>query len=577
MIQKHSGNQHVEHVKQYLLDLMNGIQVDVTSSAATTALYLYQKHPDVESVRSKFDFKNPDQHPDLILQLHSQKIPYHLFKLKTGDIQPRNLGGKSFLAKYFSEPYLQEKFNARLESLYVAFFNRFLHQTDEYQTLTHYRKEIRRRDIRFSSYKEARKARNDFLFSLREYTLEIFQEILNHKEKEVVIYGLNSLLFNGETMIVSIEKAPTFLVYEKSYQFSSSASLILFRRGNDSIGFTDGKITFYIRFKFESQPDSPIKLITALSTNHSIPDFNHNLIDKFEAYWNQLVHSTDYVTSNDPNSVGKVNEALIYHFLLQNQPNIIPDEISAESRHIKNLKTYGRNLKQDTLQKLRTASKTAVERILLPVIKESYVEYSVAALSLTDDAYRLDIKDNSDIKVTLTPLNPNISNDLYKELRYSLKANAKSNSLPVVKNPGFGTILGVDYFKIGETDQIAKKLKDLFTEGKLTRDEVLESANQYLATFLSEAPVDSLKRGISTIIGEIPTLHTFYEENNATLSEVTTYGDDITFIPNYPTKINNALLWNNQKERLIMRVKFSAGESHGWSSLKLACTYKIIR
>lgn len=577
MRQKHSGNKHVEQVKDYLINLINGVQVKPTSSAAATALYLYNKNSTIESVHSKFDFNNPDQHPDLILQLHNKKIPYHLFKLTTGDIQPRNLGGKSFLAKYFNELYLQEKFNLRLEALYLAFFKRFIHQRDEYQTLTEYRKEIRKQSITFSTNDEAREARNDFLFSLRENTIEIFQEVLNDKEKQSVTIGLNELLFNGEAMIISVEKGSTFTVYEKRCQFSLSDSLIVYRRGNDSIGFTDGKITLYIRFKFESQPDSPIKLVTSLTTHHPSSNLNNHLINKFESCWNQLVHSASYVTSNDPNSVGKVNEALIYHFLIQNQPSVIPDGNSTHSRHITNLKTYGANLKLDTLQKLRLASKTAVENTLLPVIKENYAEYHIAAVSLTDDAYRLDIKDNSDIKVTLVPLYPHTSNALYKELCYSLKANAKSNSLPVVKNPGFGTILGADYFRIGETDQVTKELKQLFNEGKLTRNEVLESANQYLATCLSKASIHSLKNGISTIIGEIPTLHTFYEENHATLSEVTTYRDDIIFIPNYPTKINNMLLWNHQKERLIMRVKFSAGESHGWSSLKLACTYKIIQ
>lgn len=575
MTQKQRGNQHVLEVKHYLSKLIKGERIDLHSSSAATAIYLYKKHSSITSIQSKFDTPNPDQHPDLTLTLHKSKVPYHLFNSKTGDIQPRNLGGKSFLSKYFSDPLLQDKFNSTLDRLYEAFFKSFLRSTNQYMSLKDYRNEVRKQNIKFSSNEKARVARKNILYSLRESTLEMFQELLNSNNQQQVVSGLNLLLFQGEPMLVSIEKAPEFPVLEKKYQFDPDANIILFRKGNASIGFTDGNITLYIRFKFESQPHSPIKLTTALFNNEFTTNINQELISKFEDIWTQLIHETNEVRLNDPNSIGKVNETLIYHYLLTNQQAVISDENSKEARHLNNLKIYGENLKKDTLEKLKYASKDAVESILLPSIKEEYSEYKISAISLTDDAYRLDIKDNSDIKITLTPKNPNSSEVKLKELCYSLKANAKSNSIPVVKNPGFGTILGANYFRIGETTQVAKELKKLYLEGKLTREEVLESANQYLADSLSKASKASLKLGISTIVGDIPTLHTFYESNYAKLSKIISYGEDLKFIANHPTKINNAIFWNDDKEQLIMRLKFSAGESHGWSSLKLACTYKI--
>lgn len=575
MMQKQRGNQHVLEVKYYLSKLIKGEHIDLHSSSAATAMYLYKKHSSITSIQSKFDNPNPDQHPDLTLTLHKHQVPYHLFTSKTGDIQPRNLGGKSFLSKYFNDPLLQDKFNSTLNRLYEAFFKSFLRSTNQYKSLKDYRNEVRKQNITFSSNEKARIARKNILYSLRESTLEMFQELLNSNNQQQVISGLNLLLFKGESMLVSIEKAPEFPVLEKKYQFDPDSNIILFRKGNASIGFTDGNITLYIRFKFESQPHSPIKLTTALFNNESTTNINQELISKFEDIWTQLIHETNEVRLNDPNSIGKVNEALIYHYLLTNQQAVISDENSKEARHLNNLKIYGENLKKDTLEKLKYASKDAVESILLPSIKEEYSEYKILAISLTDDAYRLDIKDNSDIKITLTPKNPNSSEVKLKELCYSLKANAKSNSIPVVKNPGFGTILGANYFRIGETTQVAKELKNLYLEGKLTREEVLESANQYLADSLSKASKASLKLGISTIVGDIPTLHTFYESNYAKLSKIISYGEDLKFIANHPTKINNAIFWNDDKEQLIMRLKFSAGESHGWSSLKLACTYKI--
>lgn len=571
MKQKNIGNDHVKEVKNALLQLMEGNDIEVNSAAVSTAFYLFKKHPNIQFIQSKFDFANSDQHPDINLRVENIEIPYHLFKIKSGVIQPRNLGGKSFLSNYFNETKLQEKFNSRSEQLLKYFYNSILVNADEYLSLKEMRKEIKLAGITFANNIQAQKARKNILFSLRENALEIFHALLNNGRKDKIISGLNDLLFSGEKMLITSEKKSRFLVLEKSHQFSYTDSINIYRKGNDSIGFTDGKISLIIRFKFESQPNSPIKLTTSLSDYEPVNRINTSLTTKFETTWEDLISNAPIKTTSDPNSIGKVNEALIYHYFLKNQSTIISDETKNDARHIENLKNYGSKLSKQTLKKLNSTCKQAIEITLLPQIKTQYPNYSVSAISLTDEAYRLDIKDNSDIKILL-----NLNNSFFvKELGYSLKANAKSSSIPVLKNPGFGTILGPNYFRVGDTVNFSKELKKNFLEGKFNHTQVLEYANEYLANSLKSASIEQLKKGVSTIIGEVPTLHTFYEENSTKLSEVIRYEDDLNFKANCPTSINNSIFWNSDQEQLIMRVKFSGGHSKGWSSLKLACTYKI--
>lgn len=575
MKQKHIGNKHVYEVKEHLLKLLSGEDVIVNSTSSATASYIFNKHSSIKSISSKFDHKNPDKYPDLTIHIENNKVPYHLFSIKNGGIQPRNLGGKSFLSTYFQEDTLQERFNIRLEQLYIHFYRSILKDSDEYTSLTDLRKEVKNAEISFSNNDNANKSRKNFLFSLRENALEIFYELLNTDKREKIISGLNYLLFNGESMLIAKKKAPDFPVIETNYQFSYADSINVYRKGNDSIGFTNGTFVLFIRFKFESQPHSPIKLTTSLGKYESTSNINTSLILRFEKTWNDLIANTHYTGRVDPNSVGKINEALIYHYLLQNKPTVISDENVKEARHIENIKIYGVNLPKSTLKKLNEASKLAVENVLLDYIKLKYPEHSISAISLTDDAYRLDIRDNSDIKLILKPVYPSSFKDTVKELGFSLKANARSNATSVVKNPGFGKILGPNYFKIGDTENINSELKDLFQKNKINHNQVLIFANQYLAESLSSASVETLKYGLATIIGKIPIVHTFYEDNNAKISGLITYGNDLKFEANYPTKISNSIFWNNGKEQLIMRVKFEGNHSKGWTSLKLVCTYKI--
>lgn len=66
---------------------------------------------------------------------------------------------------------------------------------------------------------------------------------------------------------------------------------------------------------------------------------------------------------------------------------------------------------------------------------------------------------------------------------------------------------------------------------------------------------------------------TAYEQNKAFYIEHHDITSDVRVLCNTPSKIQNTLLWNNGKEQISLRVKFSSGESHGWSSIKLSSEY----
>ena len=42
-----------------------------------------------------------------------------------------------------------------------------------------------------------------------------------------------------------------------------------------------------------------------------------------------------------------------------------------------------------------------------------------------------------------------------------------------------------------------------------------------------------------------------------------------------PSPIQNTLAWNYDLETINLRVKFSRGQEHGWSSIKLASEYQL--
>lgn len=114
-----------------------------------------------------------------------------------------------------------------------------------------------------------------------------------------------------------------------------------------------------------------------------------------------------------------------------------------------------------------------------------------------------------------------------------------------MKNPGIGQILGPRYFGIGS----------------LVLD--VEDAKE------------QLRLGTAALLGKSTTVLTMYALNESFILEHTVIKDKIDVLPKEPSPIQTALRWNDDNEELALRVKFSASQQHGWSSLKLSCEYKI--
>ncbi|UHA58860.1 hypothetical protein KDJ21_018810 [Metabacillus litoralis] len=98
------GDEHVINVFNALKNLLTGKPIqEFPDTTKETVEYIMKLYPDIKGVHNKFETEKPDFHPDLCLLLKSDKqIKINLFYTKgNAVIQPKNLGAKSFLAKYF--------------------------------------------------------------------------------------------------------------------------------------------------------------------------------------------------------------------------------------------------------------------------------------------------------------------------------------------------------------------------------------------------------------------------------------------------------------------------------------------
>ena len=77
------------------------------------------------------------------------------------------------------------------------------------------------------------------------------------------------------------------------------------------------------------------------------------------------------------------------------------------------------------------------------------------------------------------------------------------------------------------------------------------------------------------LLGDSTLVLTIYSQNESLVLAHKDITDDINVYSKTPTPIQTTLRWNGDLEELSLRVKFSAGQSKGWSSLKLACEYKL--
>ncbi|MCV3263416.1 hypothetical protein OGZ01_12690 [Vibrio harveyi] len=94
--------------------------------------------------------------------------------------------------------------------------------------------------------------------------------------------------------------------------------------GSNSVGITADNITLLIRFKFESGPDSAIKLATSYATpkaENKIAQDNARSLQQFNDALS-VTHKPEGGKANS-NAIGKCSEAIFYAQLLKVNPNVI--------------------------------------------------------------------------------------------------------------------------------------------------------------------------------------------------------------------------------------------------------------
>jgi len=568
---RYIGDKHVVCVKEALYGLINNkLNKNLPITAIKTAKYIYKLYPNIKKVLSKFDTENSNKSNDLYITLdNEQVIPVNLFIIKNnGVIQPKNIGAKSFLEKYFLSYDLQIKFNKLFEVSYKKFLNQLVTQILGKQHYIKDTKELKKIvNIYFPKFTDTiNPYRDEFLYSLREHCFTLLKDYYNNNNEGFLNAFNNFFMVNELTIITRYGDNKKDITVEKlNFENPDINSIDIYKKGRNTVGIRYGNLGLTLRFKFESGPCSSIKLATSyeyLNSETNNQQINNNTITKFE----ELMCKHKYVANNKrSNAIGKCHEAITYYYFLKKYRNISQVEID---ECVVQLNTYYHLVKADTLEKLFKSTSTIIEVIENKLTKK-YQKFDIKSIELVPESYIENKLDTGDIELVLK-----VDKIIISE-KISLKAVSKRGSKITTKNPGIGTILGEDYFNIGSIQEIINETKESFSMGKINHRESLEQISYELGKKLQSANQEQLKRGIENLLGEYMIAITFYEQGMSYCIEHDEINSDVKVCANYPTKIQNTLTWNYGQEEISLRVKFSKGHQHGWSTIKLTSEYKL--
>lgn len=568
---KKIGDQHVIDVSNALkCYLLNESILEFKETVQQTARYITKLYPTIKKVTSKFETESPDSNPDLFITLKSGETnKINLFYIKgTSPVQPKNLGAKSFLKKYFLSENLQALFNKSLEYAYESYLKKIVNTREVenvYDKIGSLKKKVKKYYPKFVS--EINQFRRQFLFELREECFTLLKEEYNNKFSDSIINAFNELLLINSTNIITRYATENKCLGIEEMKFCSEISKInLYKKGRDTLGIRTGQEALTLRFKFESGPTSSIKLATSYErfpTDDSIVRHNLSTIDQFE----QIIfnHKQQEQKVNTSNAIGKCNEAMVYYRILKSNPSI--NQVS-EDDYTKMLSKYGPVISSSSLLAIQRSSNSALNQ-LNQYLRDKYDTYSIDSIQLVPDNYLKNRLDTSDLKLVL------VVNSQYIEESISLKALSKKTTKLTIKNPGIGTILGSQYFDIGTLNPLVSEVKEKFQNNIFDHQQSLVEVSSILGGYLKNADQISLKKGVQSLLGESITLVTFYKEEYSIMLDHKDVRSEIMVAPHKPSPIQTTLSWNNDQEELSLRVKFSSGHHRGWSSLKLACEYKV--
>lgn len=566
------GKKHVLDVSYALKRaILNKTIDDYNNTVIETVKYILNLYPEIQSVKCKLDMPNSDEHPDLTLRLKNKtEVKIELFLIRgTAAIQPKNLGAKSFFKKYFKSKDLQIYFNDFLNNSYKEFLSNVVATKEKpelYDTIPILRNKVSYYYPRFTD--EINPYRTSFLFELREYCFELLKNEYNGGALGIAEAFNELMLTDTVNIITRYTKGNKRLSVERwEANVNLCEEIQIYKKGNDTVGIRLGTEALTLRFKFESAPNSSIKLATSYETfpeKNKIIEENLVSVSEFERIINEHKQQK---TKNKSNAIGKCNEAMIYYRILKT--NLRINQVDEQS-FVEMLNKYAPKITQKDLLDIKLSSKITISKVYA-YLQNKYNNFNIDSIQLVGDSYIQNRLDTSDLQLILKV------DKKYIVESFSLKAIAKWNSKITTKNPGIGQILGPKYFDIGSISLVVKKVKDRYKNNELNHQESLEIVSEELGKKLVEAPQDKLKKGIISLLGNSTVVLTIYTQNESVILDFDTIKDKIRVLSKTPSPIQTTLLWNRDKEELTLRVKFSANQSKGWSSLKLACDYKVVR
>ena len=573
------GDKHVLKVSQIIKKrLTNDFLYEKNDLADKTVDFILEKIVNIKNISfvlSKFDKETPDNHADLeILMKDGSSQNINLFLIKNnGQIQIKNPGAKSIFSKYFRSETLQRQFNEFLDTKYKDYLLELLEQSEKQPyfyklTTRELREKVKKLYPKFS--KDIDPVREKFLNSLREYSYELLKKKFNMEEKSGIEHAFNSLLLLEDINIITrydqINKNVCSGVALFNLKVDFSSPLEIFKKGQNKVGIKIGLTGLGLRFKFESSPASSIKLASSTETFHHINEqkkLNISHITKFKKLMKNHKHSEQI--TNISNAIGKCHEAIFYFKTLEENTSV--NQVD-EKVFLSMFAKYSPFLSESQIEQIYSGVGESVKS-LFQYFDEKYIMYQIDSIQLVPDSYISDPLDASDMKVNL------IVEGKYETESLSLKALKKVQKNTTVKNVGMGTILGPQYFKVGDLTNEIKEVKANYISKKITRMESLELMSKYIGDALEHTNQKNLKVGLQAMLGQCTVVITFYETKRSLVLQHGNISGKVKLLRETPSLIQNTLQWNDSTEQLSLRVKFSKGQSHGWSSLKLACDYKV--
>ncbi|MGE7952334.1 hypothetical protein [Lysinibacillus xylanilyticus] len=533
----------------------------VNHKSDPTANYIKQLYPNIKSIVNKYQTNQPDQHPDLLLTLQNEDVvKINLFSIKGNTpIQPKNLGAKSFLTKYFNSEALQKMFNVDFEHELKAFYREIVSQKEqinEYDTTTILRGKVKQYFPKFTD--EINPLRRAFLAQIRDIAFYLLKEAYNAK-KGLLEETFRILMMTDSINIVSRHnKEGIYKVEQWQTQIDFTKPLHIYKKGNDTVGLRIAEHALTLRFKFESRPFTSIKLATSFEyfpENAKVLNENLQSIEAFEKKIEQHVQTSK---KNSSNAIGKCNEAIVYYRLLKANPSLQQVE---ESAYQEMMTSYSSIVTHDVLLQIVEASIVTKERIEEYLVNK-YGEYQLQSIQLVPESYIKDRLDTTDLKIIL------IANGQYIEEGLSLKAIATKSAKITVKNPGAGQILGPLYFNIGSLVPLLDELKQQFEFRKKNHRQCLEEISAEFGLAVGNAELSKLQMGLEAILGNATKVITMYKQNDCRILEHSKAIGHIAIYQQTPSAIQTTFICNEGELKLSLRVKFSSGQSKGWSSLK---------